>query len=216
MGGVSLLNFCKKQSGREMIIESISDLLKLGSSDDASVLVLGFWDPVLESLMKKKSINHIFFSEESGEAFENIVADFFRTAKKARPGRFDIIFDIGFSQRLQKAKLDNFYRLMRRILRFNGKLMTIAASSRSDYCIRHCPKRLWTYIDGSYIHYFTKEDIRHILSNGFKILEHRQMTIESAKDMQKPADTGVTDCNAYGSCKEIYHKIVSEMVNMKL
>lgn len=98
--------------------------------------------------------------------------EFFNYSKKSRKNSFDIIVDKGYSQTLRRNKTGKFYKEIAKLLTFNGKLLTKVYSTTDSYCIEHCPKRHWTYIENNYLNFFTKQRLLKLLHINFKVQKY--------------------------------------------
>jgi hypothetical protein len=91
--------------------------------------------------------------------------------------KFDIIADIGFSDKLRSDKWKRFFTESARILKPRGTLFTMSASTKDAYCLSHCPQRKWTFINDTYQGFYTKDDFRKLASKNYlKITDHKHIS----------------------------------------
>ncbi|MFH1438955.1 MAG: class I SAM-dependent methyltransferase [Candidatus Woesearchaeota archaeon] len=120
--------------------------------------------------------------------------DFFNYIKDIKKNEFSIIIDSKFSNKLPLNKLKRYYKNISKILKYGGYMYLQALSTEDAYCIKHCPRRMWTKIDDLYIRYFSKKKLQ-------KLLRLTGLKIESFKTIKQKR------CNDEEGCEEETYNI---------
>ncbi len=139
---------------------------ELKKAKNKEILILGFSSRGVESYAKKrqgiKKIGKFFYKGKFDPS------NFFDFAKN-QVGKFDVIFDVGFSAHLYKSKLSLFYTYNSRILKFGGKFYSFVLSSDSEVCKSRCPIRQWSHFGKHYIRFVSERTLKSTIQANFRI-----------------------------------------------